>query len=184
MSAFHIGIIEGVMPAVKMITIPTWGVVADLLRNKKLVQLICVIFSTAILMLLAFDNIASSFQRILLISIGVSLFSSGNLLDAYTFDVLGKRYQRRYGTIRLWAAVAWGLGCALMGWLNDFFGGFRVNFILYASLATISVVIFMSCIPNQTSVEAETQHVEWIWLWNSLTTGEMLFFLFEITVMV
>jgi hypothetical protein len=53
-------------------------------------------------------SIASTFNRILLISVGVSLFASGNLLDAYTFDVLGKKFQRRYGTIRLWAAVAWG----------------------------------------------------------------------------
>ena len=117
LSASQIGIIEGVMPAIKVITIPIWGIVADVIRNKKLIQvsslsnrqnpfvafllscnfslnvctrvalqILCAACSTTILMLLAFDSIATNFTRILLISSGISLFASGNLLAAYTFD--------------------------------------------------------------------------------------------------
>jgi hypothetical protein len=46
-----------------------------------------------------------------------------------------------------------GAGCVLMGFLNDLMGGFNINFILYASLAVLSLLIFMCCIPNQTKEE-------------------------------
>lgn len=183
MTADQIGLLEGIMPAVACVCIPLWGVAADLTRNKKVVAIICYFFSTAILMLLAFPSIATGYEVILLISIGTSVFSAGNIVDAYTFDVLGNKYRKRYGQIRLWAGLSWGMGAMGMGYLSDAFG-FDINFILYGSLAFISLGIFIFLIPGQTKQEESTtlEDVQCASLGRALCNGPTLFYFFEMVV--
>ncbi len=119
LSPTQIGQLEGSLPLVKLIGQPLWGYVADVTRSKKLVSLITYFLSTAILMLLAFPQIASSFQAILIISCALSAFTAPGVLDAYALDVLGEKNKNQYGQIRLWAAASWGLGALVMGFVND-----------------------------------------------------------------
>ncbi len=55
-AAVGVCVLVRAVAAVKVFTIPFWGFIADLMRNKKLIQLICLICSTSILMLFAFDR--------------------------------------------------------------------------------------------------------------------------------
>lgn len=119
LSPTQIGQLEGSLPLVKLFGQPLWGYVADVTRSKKLVSLITYFLSTAILMLLAFPQIASSFQSILIISCALSAFTAPGVLDAYALDVLGEKNKNQYGQIRLWAAASWGLGALVMGFVND-----------------------------------------------------------------
>jgi len=42
-----------------------------------------------------------------------AVFIAGEgFVDAYTLDALGDENRRKYGSIRLWAAVSWGSGCS------------------------------------------------------------------------
>jgi hypothetical protein len=81
-----------------------------------------------------------------------SAFSNPGLLDAFALDILGEKNKRRYGEIRLFMALSWGLGATLMGILTDKFS-FNINFILYGTLATLSLTIFYFYIPEQTRAE-------------------------------
>ena len=191
----QIGQLEGSLPLVMLISQPLWGYVADLTRSKKLVSLATTFISTAILMLLAFPQVASSFQPVLLISCAMSAFTAPGILDAYALDVLGERHKNQYGSIRLWGAASWGFGALLMGIVNDtyvqlstmfnhavsvFRGvlcicpsrrtvsqclyirfsttrfGFDANFIVYATMAIVTIVLFSTCIPSQTEAEKKT----------------------------
>ena len=110
LSAQQMGILEGTMPMVSMIAAPLWGFLADRLRRKKLVALTTRVMSGGLLLMYAVPSIAKSFESLLLIGIGVALFVSQGILDAYTLDVLGEKRRRQYGRIRLWCAVSWGGG--------------------------------------------------------------------------
>ena len=66
-------------------------------------------------MLYAVPAVATGFPAILAISAGLNLFVSSGTVDAYTLDVLGpKENKTRYGEVRLWLAVSWGLGTGAM----------------------------------------------------------------------
>ncbi len=140
-----------------MLSTPIWGIIADKLRARKKVSLFTSFVSSAILCLLAwpvvveyvvlFLHLVSSEQNvratttpfslcrdgfvpILAISLSMSMFVSSGVVDAYTLDTLGEKHRHRYGEIRLWAAVSLGLGAVGMGFLNDYIGGFSINFAL------------------------------------------------------
>lgn len=84
----------------------------------------------------------------------MSMFVSTGVVDAYTLDILGEKNRHKYGEIRLWAAVSWGLGAMGMGFLNDSLGGFTLNFALYGGFAITSIVITAIWIPSKTESEA------------------------------
>ena len=152
LTAQQMGILEGTMPMVSMVAAPLWGFLADRLRRKKLVALTTRVFSGGLLLLYAVPSIARDFEALLLIGVGVALFVSQGILDAYTLDVLGEKRRRQYGRIRLWCAVSWGGGAVAMGAICDRWG-FDANFILYGVLNVISLVLIAWKVPDRTSAE-------------------------------
>jgi MFS family permease len=95
LSSTQIGQIEGALPLVKLVGQPFWGLVADYTRSKKIVSLVTMFISTAILMLLAFPAIASTFTIIMLITCALSAFSAPGVLDAYAMDTLGDKHKHK-----------------------------------------------------------------------------------------
>lgn len=184
LSDSQIGLLEGCIPAVQVIAMPFWGIVSDKIRSRKKIQLLTIICSTAILMLLAFPNIADGFDSILAITLCMSMFVSTGILDAHTLDVLGKKYFHLYGRIRMMASIAWGIGALTMGYINDSIG-FTANFGIYAGLSTAYVITLALCIPEKTATELETRTEE-VYLrdfFKALVKPKMLFFLFQIALM-
>jgi MFS family permease len=98
--------LSGTMPLVVAVVQPLWGVVADRHFGKKTVYTVCRVISTIILITLALPAISSSFQRTLAVSLAMSLFSSGGVLDAYALQVCGDRSRHLYGRLRMWTAVS------------------------------------------------------------------------------
>lgn len=152
LTAQQIGLIEGIMPSVKAVSTMFWGYISDITKTKKGVYFFCRVAGTASLTLLAFNFFSSSFIRILAVSLGSQAFTSGGVLDAWTFDMLGEHAKTEYGKIRLWMAVSWGLGAFGMSWITDYLG-FNYNFILYDTLAALSVFLMVVFIPAKTPVE-------------------------------
>jgi len=152
LTAQQIGLIEGLMPSVKSVATIFWGYVSDITKRKKAVYFFTRLMGTAVLTMLAFNFLASSFIHIVMISLGSQAFTSGGVLDAWTFDMLGDHAKTEYGKIRLWMAASWGLGCFGMSWITDYLG-FNYNFILYDSLAVVSLFLMTAFIPARTQVE-------------------------------
>mmetsp|Transcript_2749 Transcript_2749/g.4471 ORF Transcript_2749/g.4471 Transcript_2749/m.4471 type:complete len:339 (+) Transcript_2749:408-1424(+) len=90
-------------------------------------------------MLFALPQIAHGFRNLYMISIGISLFVAGGVLDAFTLNVLGPHAKRLYGRLRMWTALSWGAGTFAMGIINDHYG-FGWNFVLYAAFAVIQLL--------------------------------------------
>lgn len=181
LSATQIGILEGCIPAVQLVALPLWGILADKIRSRKRVALTTSVLSSAVLMLLAFPQLAHGFARILAITLATSAFSSSGVLDAHTLEVLGKRHHGRYGQVRMWSSISWGLGAVAMGAINDAVG-FTANFGIYAALSLANVVALALVIPERTAVERATRagDLRLRDLGAALARPRMLFFLLQV----
>ena len=103
------------------------------------------------LLLLPAPFIGSSFPRILALNAGGGFVGVGiGVLDAYTLDLLGER-STEYGQYRLWLAVSWGVGNAVMGNVAQI--SFDYNFILFGGLTAIELVLIAAVLPARTRSE-------------------------------
>lgn len=149
LSPAQIGIIEAIIPAVRFIFTPIWGVIADLYHAKKSVYLFTTLISSIILLFQAFPSIANGFYPVLLINGGLSAFVASGVLDAHTLEWLAETDNTRlYGSIRLWTAVSWGIGNVVMGYITDHFK-FYYNFILFGIFALFRIIAIWIVIPNK-----------------------------------
>jgi len=74
------------------------------------------------------------------------------VLDAYTLDLLGDERRGEYGRYRLWLAVSWGIGNALMGWVADHLG-FDYNFVVSGALNLLAIGLMGAALPSRTRGE-------------------------------
>lgn len=130
------------MPAVKTICGPVWGILADKIGNKKGIFLFNKILSSLALLTYAIPGFATTFLRILLVSICINIFVAPGVLNAYTLQVCGPFGKKLYGQIRLYKALSWGIGCGVMGLVTDRFG-FNYNFIIYGVLSVMSTCKYL-----------------------------------------
>ena len=151
----QIGFIEMVMPVVRLLTTPLWGVLADRCHAKKTVYLFTTIVSSSVLLLQASPTLASGFYPVLAINALLSAFVSGGVLDAYTLSYLDQFKQtRKYGQIRLYTAVSWGLGNVVMGYVTDHYP-FFYNFLLFGIFAVLRTAAIWFVIPSDVVQQRE-----------------------------
>ncbi|MCL5428980.1 MAG: MFS transporter, partial [Chloroflexi bacterium] len=133
-SGLEIGILLGVGPLLSLIATPFWTGVADS-RNKH--RLVLMAGIAAIVIINAVFPFLQKFVWILgavflLAALSSQVFS---LQDSATVHMLGKQ-RDRYGRIRLWGTVGWGLGAPLFGIVFGKFG-LMWMFWIYASMMLI-----------------------------------------------
>jgi len=155
----QIGLLEGLMPCIRTLSKPLWGILSDKFHCRKLVYMLTKIISTCILLLLSLPFIYSSFSRILLVSLMIMVFSANGILDTYTLDLLGTTYKLRYGRYRMWACLSWGVGSIVMGYITDHYG-FEPNFWIYGTLGAISTLLVAWRIPNVIDEKQQQQQQE------------------------
>ena len=156
-SPSQIGLIEAVMPATRLFFTPLWGVIADSFNAKKTVYLLTSFIASSILLLQAFPAIATGFVPVLLINTGLSAFVASGVLDAHCLEYLAEFGQtRKYGTIRLWTAVSWGVGNVIMGYVTDHYA-FWLNFLLFGTMSFIQLVSIYCIIPSDTLSQKRTK---------------------------
>jgi MFS transporter, PPP family, 3-phenylpropionic acid transporter len=155
MTPEQMGVLQAVAPLISLVLMPFWGGLADHLHSRKVVYLWCKALGTISLMSLAFLPQPPSFGPILLCVAGVAVFRASGILDAYVLDYLGAHDQRdRYGEIRVWTAISWGLGAIGMGYVTDYLN-FNWNFALYGTMMTIMGVIVAVALPARSTSEQE-----------------------------
>lgn len=151
LSPEQIGVLQGVLPLLGFITMPLWGYVADMVHSRKSVYIFCKVMSTVSLLSLSLESV-NTFPLIFLCVFGMAIFRASGVLDAHTLDFLGDKHRTIYGTIRLWTAVSWGLGCVIMGSITDSYG-FRWNFSLFGVMMTLVIVITACGLPARSKSE-------------------------------
>jgi MFS transporter, PPP family, 3-phenylpropionic acid transporter len=148
----QIGILQGVIPLIALLSQPFWGTTADWFQSKKTVYLICKAGSTVALLALSLDSIVKTFLQILLCVACMAVFCSGGVLDANALDFLGEKHRGLYGFIRMWASISWGAGCILMGYLTDKYG-FEWNFVIFGIMMTAMLIVAALGLPAKTKSE-------------------------------
>jgi MFS family permease len=151
----QVGVIEGACSTLPMLSMVAWGIVADRCHSQKRVWLVTKIVSTSILLTMSLPWVYCSFLRILFVALLAQLFVSNGILDAYTLEQLGTENKIYYGRYRLFASLSWGIGSIVMGLVTDHWG-FEPNFIMFAILGFLMVVLVATKIPNPSSPERHT----------------------------
>ncbi|KAJ1454857.1 major facilitator superfamily domain-containing protein, partial [Pelagophyceae sp. CCMP2097] len=150
LSPAKISIIEGAMPFVRGLSMPCWGLVADRARRKKAVALLTQGCGVGCLMLLAWRKLTrDAFAPILAISLASACFASSGVVDAFTLEALGPAARGRFGEVRLWSAVSWGICNVLMGYCADSFGGFEINLAIFGCCTCITILVFAFSLKEQ-----------------------------------
>lgn len=146
----QIGLLQGVIPLISLLSQPFWGTMADWFQSKKSVYLVCKAASTVAVLSLALKNL--SYYQILFCVAGIGVFCSGGVLDSHALDFLGEKHRGMYGFLRMWASISWGLGCILMGFLTDNYG-FEWNFVVFGVMMTCMLLVAGLCLPAKTKAE-------------------------------
>ena len=153
LSPSQIGVLQGVTPLLGFVVQPLWGWLADYTLQRKHIYLVCKFCSTLSLLCLSLPSV-NTFAKTLLCVVGIAVFRSSGVLDAHTLDFLTHAYKSMYGTIRMWAAISWGLGAIIMGYITDQYG-FRYNFVLFGTMMTTVLILTWICLPEQSKSEIE-----------------------------
>ena len=124
LSGRQVGVLSALLPLMTLLGVPLWSTAADTLQRHKVFIVITVggalaftlppLFTTNYLALLALVGVLSLFTAPIM-----------PLVDHLTLTLLSEK--SRYGALRLWGAVGWGLAAPLTGLLTEQ-GGLRWAF--------------------------------------------------------
>ena len=151
LSPAQIGVLSGIMPLISFVFQPLWGAIADGIHSRKSVYVGCKVLSTSALLVLSLPSI-DNFWRVFGCVSGVAALQAEGVLDAHTIDFLGDANRALYGTIRVWAAISWGLGAVVMGFITDQYG-FELNFCIYGSMSVAMLLVVHFGLSTRSSSE-------------------------------
>lgn len=119
-SGSQIGLLTGIAPLITLVGGPFWTGVADSTRRHKTIITAAIAAAIGLALLVPHIN---SFAILFGLVVLFSFFSSPivSLADSATMFMLGEE-KHRYGQIRLWGSVGWGLVALLAGNIIEQFG--------------------------------------------------------------
>jgi len=137
----QIGLLAGIPALVSLISGPIWGLLSDLTHKQKIILLVAI--AGSILLALAI----SAFKTFLWLVPVVILFSFFfspimPLVDSTTMVNLGGQ-KEKYGQIRMWGAVGWGISAPIVGWWMESHSVMG-SFWAYAVLMSLGWLIALS----------------------------------------
>ena len=116
-SGRQIGVLSALLPVMTLLGVPLWSAAADASGRYRTVILLS---AQAALVLTLLSAWATTYLRLLAVVGGLSLCVAPlmPLTDTAVLAVLGHQ-RHRYGKLRLWGAVGWGVGAPVTGWLVE-----------------------------------------------------------------
>jgi PPP family 3-phenylpropionic acid transporter len=131
LSGDQIGTLAAIPPLVSLFAASLWGALADLTQKYRYILRLAI--SGVIASALAL-SLTRTFLGLIPAVIAYACFMAPiiPLIDNAVLKLLGDQADR-YGKVRLWGAVGWGVAAPLMGWLVEQFG-LRWSFYGYAIL--------------------------------------------------
>jgi len=138
-SGRQIGVLTAIPPLIMLVSAPLWGATADAIKQHK--RLLLVAITGVLIVVFVFSRMAT-FGWIIPLIIVYAFFAAPimPLVDASTLDWLGLG-RHRYGRIRLWGAIGWGLSAPLIGWLIE---RNQIHWAFYGYLLLMSCGLFIA----------------------------------------
>jgi len=134
----EIGLLAAIPSIVSLFSAPIWGAISDVTHQHKLSLLVTMM--GAILMALILAGVKSFVW--LISAVGLFAFFASPimpLVDYTTMKLLG-RQKMRYGRLRLWGSIGWGIAAPVVGRLVES-GGIILSFWSYAGLMALGILI-------------------------------------------
>lgn len=153
LSGTQIGVLASVPPLLSLVSAPVWGVVSDMRKQRKLSLLIAI--SGAILLALVLSVVRGFvwlIPAVMLFSFFVSPIMP--LVDTTTISLLGGQ-KERYGRLRLWGAIGWGVAAPVVGWMIETDSAVW-SFWAYSGLMALGLLIALS-VPETGQAHAASQ---------------------------
>jgi len=127
----QIGLLAGMQPLMTLAAASLWGGLADATRQHRFILRGALVGAITFALLLATMR---SFGGLAVVALAYAFFMAPiiPLVDNSVLELLGERSER-YGRIRLWGAVGWGLAGPVVGRLVDW-GGLGYSFHIFALL--------------------------------------------------
>jgi len=134
----QIGILTAAVPLINLVSGPLWGWLADSRQRHKQVLILSLVSVAVFGVLLALPR---SFLGLLVVIVPLALFLSPivPILDSSVLQSLGE-HRDRYGRIRLWGAIGWGICAPLAGRLAEKVG-LQGLFIVFGALMGLSALL-------------------------------------------
>ena len=149
----QIGLLASMPPLLSLMSAPVWGIVSDTMKQRKLSLLIAI--GGAILLALALSVARGFFWLIPTVMLFSFFFSPiMPLVDTTTISMLGGQ-KERYGRLRLWGAVGWGVAAPVVGWLIETDSA-AWSFWAYAALMALGFLIALG-VPETGRIKAASQ---------------------------
>jgi len=149
----QIGFLAGMPPLLSLVGAPIWGVVADGMKRRKPSLLIAIGGATLIALVLpAIKVFVWLIPAVMLFAFFYSPIMP--LVDTTTISLL-EAEKERYGQLRLWGAIGWGVAAPIVGWLiqND---TATWSFWGYAVLMGLGFLIALS-VPESARIDTGSQ---------------------------
>ncbi len=134
LSGRQIGLLASIPPLINLIGAPLWAALADTYNRHKLIMSITI--AGAIILALVISQI-TTFALLVPVLVVYALFTAPiiSLMDDTVLRKLADQ-KNRYGRLRIWGAIGWGLSAPIIGYLIDrndlqwaFFGYAGIMFI-------------------------------------------------------
>jgi PPP family 3-phenylpropionic acid transporter len=137
LSGSQVGLLLGISPMVTLFGSPFWTGLADARQRHRVVLTITLVAAVAIMSTVP---AITNFGLLLFAIILFSFFSAPimSLVDSATLSSLGDQ-REKYGRIRLWGTIGWGLSAVLVGMIFQRFG-LRWMFWSYAILTALILI--------------------------------------------
>lgn len=134
----QIGLLSGMQPLMTLAAASLWGGLADATRRHRLILRGALVGAIAFALLL---STMQSFGGLAVVVLAYAFLMAPiiPLVDNSVLELLGDRSER-YGRIRLWGAIGWGVAGPAVGWLVDW-GGLGYSFYSFALLQLCGFLI-------------------------------------------
>lgn len=149
MSGRQIGVLTAISPLISIFAAALWGGLADATRQHR--RLLALATAGAIVSILVLRTV-SSFAALALVIASFAFFMSpiNPLVDNSAVAMLGDR-RNRYGRLRLWGSLGWGLSAPLIGRLVEEVG-LRWSFVSYSLIMALTLVVILRLPISETSI--------------------------------
>lgn len=168
LAGWQTGILLGLAPLASLLSGPFWTGLADTRHQHKTILNLTLILTVSTVLVLP---LTKTFNLLILIVTGFSFFVTPimALVDSATISMLGAR-RERYGRIRLWGTIGWGLASLVAGVFLQRFGLVWMFWIycglMLLNLLPISKLIFIKSItvtPFWSGLRGVMNNRRWVW---------------------
>lgn len=136
LSGTQIGMLMSIIPVVKIVSQPLWGMICDYLRKPRLILTFTLIVASSLtLPYLVFNK----YYIYIIFAVLLAVFQSAAIpiSDSLTFNYIHK-HGGSYGNYRLWGSIGFAVAALIMGKLSEYSGTYVIFFAFTISMLICS----------------------------------------------